>query len=333
MEFLHNNYLIKYISNVDDFRINVYCKINGKKYELIESGLVKKYKDIGMDLFQILTECFSSNLYTVDDKDSYLIFCFEYMELIKLSVTVPNVLCEYKDASVLDLKSEIESLKLVVSKLGNKIYELSEKNKFLTDLIDELNTEICIGDGVKIPKDIKSAVICEWIGLNPKYEYIDIFKIAIMQSQNATIGYVTKTYPTNMYYGYKNACKNSLDVHFVPSDNEFYKDPTTTFLCFKNMIDCELIKNIKFDKLGLFNIKVKNISRLNVKGLYLTNVEFLDNDVFPTCLIELGLKNCKNISSKMLKSIKIYPKFFKIHILESNVKKSDLPSDFNIIES
>lgn len=97
MEILHDDkYLINYLSNIDDFRINIYNQLNNKKYELINSELVSKYKDIGIDLFEIITKSFEEEEYDLVDNDNLIILKLHY-NIIKLSLNIPNILCEYKD--------------------------------------------------------------------------------------------------------------------------------------------------------------------------------------------------------------------------------------------
>jgi hypothetical protein len=326
MEFLHNDYLINFNSNIDDFRINIYNKLNNKKYELIESQLVFKYRDIGVDIFLIITDCLANtedNYFALDDNNKYITLKLIHGKFIKLSLIIPNVLCEYKDATILDLKTEIEKMKITI--------------KQLTNTIEKISTKIDIGDNVKIPKKINSLVICSFID-SSLYNYQTQIPLSIRSYGGANNSYSNYSFfKQGQYTGRKNMDeKNSF--YITPSPNEFYKNSQTPFLCFKEEIDCDLIKDMELDNLGLYNIKIKNINKLtNVKNLYLNNVEFLDGNTFSNKLIlnELGINNCKTISSKMLSVIIEMSQansLKKIYVKDSNVKKTDLPTKIEIIE-
>jgi len=329
MEFLHENYLINYSSNTDDFRINIYNQLNNKKYELIESILVTKYKEIGIDLFEIITDCFGDNEFELIDNDNIIVIKINYQEIIKLSLNIPNILCEYKDATILDLKTQIMKQNIIIKNLQDKITILDTKTKIL-------DTKIDIGDNVKIPRNIKNVVICGHID-SSGYNYQNIFPFTI-QLYNLNLANAGVNYFNSAYYGYKKPNKNNC--HYLkPSANEFYQDIDTPFICFKNTIDFMNIGN-KFsniEKLGLFNIKIKNFQKLAyIKNLYLNNVEILDVDgcdLTPFINLEtLGINNCKNIDLQGIKHLSMKNKLKEIYINNSNIKKEDLPTRLKVLD-
>jgi hypothetical protein len=359
MEFLHHNYLINYSSNISDFRINIYNQLNNKKYELIETELVKKYKEIGINIFDIITSCFDENnedtSFETDDKDISITLKIIYGDLIKLSLNIPNILCEYKEATILDLQTKIIKLQHnMYEKIIKLQYEMNEnmkkmtsEHKLLKTHLELLSTELDIGDYVKVPKNIDSLIICKSIGtvtynlqhttyvVNHLSFYSNKLPINIKciehNNHNYNYGIGSVCNPSHPYHGFKSNNNNYSLGAFSP--NEFYQNKETPFICFKDTIDCELISNLELVNLGLFNIKIKNIHKLSkIKNLYLTNVEFIDDNVFNKLqLNELGIKQCKTISSKMLESINNM-KPTNIYTFESNIKKTDLTSKINVIE-
>ena len=342
MEFMYNNYLINYTSNINDFRINVYNQLNNKKYELIESELVKKYKDIGIDVFGIITESFANtteindNTFKLVDHDTYITITFIHGKLIKISVIIPNILCEYKDASILDLKTKIIKLEETIQILKDTNKSLQQTNKIFEQKIDELSYEVDIGNYVKVPKKVDSLVICEKLGGIAKNYYNEFIPISINNYTSKASAAIIE-FPIQNYMGFKNS-NPFYDKYFnEPSPNEFYHYDKP-FLCFTDEIDCEKISELKLKNLGLYNIKIRNINKLtNVTNLYLYNVEIIDDNTFYGLkLKELGIKCCKNISSELLQSIKTISSLKsladgKIYILGSNIIKTDLPG-FTVIE-
>jgi hypothetical protein len=153
----------------------------------------------------------------------------------------------------LDLKTEILQLKTELKKLYLQI--------------ENLSTEIDIGNYVKIPIKIKNLVICSFID-NSEFNYEDIFPFKIKYTLFKNNHYSKHhSYFMNKYYGYKMNFKNesfnlnSNTYHYdQPSENEFYQNETTPFLCFNEIIDCEMIKDMNLENLGLFNIKIKNLN-------------------------------------------------------------------------
>ena len=338
MEIYYNNYLINYLSNINDFRINIYNKNNNKKYELIDDELVLKYKNLGIDIIDIITKCLAYNntesFFELIDNDNIITLKIYYKDYIKFSLIISNILCEYKEASILDLKTEILQLKTELKKLYLQI--------------ENLSTEIDIGNYVKIPIKIKNLVICSFID-NSEFNYEDIFPFKIKYTLFKNNHYSKHhSYFMNKYYGYKMNFKNesfNLNSHTYhydqPSENEFYQNETTPFLCFNEIIDCEMIKDMNLENLGLFNIKIKNLNSLKkVKNLYLNNVEFVE-DNFGISTFEnlhemntLGIMNCKNINSQMLQSIRklhIEHKLKQIMIKDSNIKSEELSNKMTII--
>ena len=420
MEILYNNYLINYNSNINDFRINIYNKLNNKKYELIELALVSKYKEIGIDLIKIITNClqniskttknisidenetikyefnedetienefsenetnedeFSENETNKDktndnisnkddfvqikttnetkfdliDNDKFIITKFDYKQTVIFQLMIPNILCEYKDASILDLKTDLLQFNKIIKNHEEKIHDLQLLNKIiknhkeeildlqlkneeLTNKLTKSLTKIDLGNHVRIPKEIKHLVICNIIMDTNYPTQIPLSINCYAYHNNSYHLSVSQIFPKH-YYGRK---KNFSLQYLQPSPNEFYQNPETPFICFKDEIDCEMLKDIKLTKLGLYNIKIKNISKLTkIAKLYLTNVEFLDDEVFSNKLEiqELGLENCNNISNIMLEMIKKIHKsntLKKIYIKDSNIKKTDLPTSLEIINT
>jgi hypothetical protein len=330
MEIIYEHYLINYLSNIDDFRINVYNTRNSKKYELIESALVTKYKDIGVDLFFILSESLNNQTFILEDNDKFINLHIQHKDIIKIKLIIGNILCEYKEASILDLKNEIIKMK-------RQIEELTEEKDILVDICKEVQKKRNIGDYVKIPNEIKTLVICKFIMGQPDY-YPTIFPIYMHYLSGTT---VCNQILNVKYYG-KKFLNNEYSTHALKSPNEYYQCPKTPYLCFKENIDCNLISDMELNKLGLFNINILNINSLTeVSKLYLNNVKFIDEsksevdvEIELTQLEELGVNQCV-LSDLMIKSIiKLCKKgeLKKIYIAGSNIKKAQIPSNVTVIE-
>jgi hypothetical protein len=334
MEFIEKDYLINYISNIDNFTINIYNNLNNKKYELVEFDLVKKYKELGIDLFSIITDCFNkkeNTTFNLDDKNNKIIITFTN-HFVKISINIPNILCEYKEASVLDLKTENIKLNQRIKHLETLFSDLEKKYNLIKN--------IDIGDYVSVPNLVKNLIICN--GINREC-YGDIMNMCF-KKMNGTFVLLNHVSPysthKNLYKGkmqineYYNG--SNLEYYLIDSPNEYFINPSTPYLCFKETIDCEYLADIELENLGLYNIKIKNINKLiHVKRLYLYNVEFLDDSILNTDIEinELGIKGCMSLTRGFLDSIILQrKKLQKIYINGSNVKKTELPTNITIIE-
>lgn len=301
-------YSINFMANELDFRINVYNKKNSKKYELIEHELVKKYESIGVDIIPIIVDCLTNSKYEFVDNDKHITFLFKRDEHFKLTIRVPNILCEYKEASLLDLKLENELLKKKIDELLCRIEKLE------CDFEDKI-TEITLDNNVKVPKGVKKLVVCgNTLNCN---KYVDVFADALMirnfnrdvffslwncsagpNRHAATTAEIAalKSKPIDFLYGNfsYSGCSNA-SWGWCPTIFEHYVSPEQYYLCFNKVIDCEKIKDLHIDQLGLFNITIKNLNKLkHVKELYLFNViieedDYLHDDIQ---LDILGLRSC-----------------------------------------
>ena len=91
MEIKAENYLINYYANSSDFRIIIYNIITTKKYETIKtSDDYKMYKDIGLDIFEIIKNCLDNILTKVQLSFvlfnflvNHIMFGYEFSLLIK----------------------------------------------------------------------------------------------------------------------------------------------------------------------------------------------------------------------------------------------------------
>ena len=303
--------------------------LNNKKYELVEFDLVKKYKELGIDLFSIITDCFNkkeNTTFNLDDKNNKIIITFTN-HFVKISINIPNILCEYKEASVLDLKTENIKLNQRIKHLETLFSDLEKKYNLIKN--------IDIGDYVSVPNLVKNLIICN--GINSGC-YTDINNINIKCSCNKVLCLIP-LYGNGIYYG-KQKCSttnwNNANYEMFDSPNEYFINPSTPYLCFKETIDCEYLADIELENLGLYNIKIKNINKLiHVKRLYLYNVEFLDDSILNTDIEinELGIKGCMSLTRGFLDSIILQrKKLQKIYINGSNVKKTELPTNITIIE-
>lgn len=328
MEFLYNHtYLITFFTNVSDFRINVYNQKNNKKYELVEHALVEKYKDVGIDIFEVITECLNSDSYELNDMDTSINIAFEYGSIIKLTIVVPNILCEYKDASLLDLKTENIRMKDEIKELKCTIDDMKRDISYLLEQVDEIN----LGDYVKVPKMVKKLVVCKTV-VNTCY--YDIFGWTDIQYYNYTSSRRTTT-NSDIFHSSYSGFKTSQFVK--PSKYEFYNDPNTPYLCFKDILDCSKLKDVELDQLGLFNIKLKNFSKINrVKNIYLWDVTFEDDQDYLSEELNLSVLGFRsgNMSKMMVDSINLKATMGRLErmlIPDTHPSKKDLRLSMMIV--
>ena len=115
MEIKAENYLINYYANSSDFRIIIYNIITTKKYETIKtSDDYKMYKDIGLDIFEIIKNCLDNNTFTINDSNDYLTLLLTYKESTKISINCDNLRIDKKEIELIDLKNDIHELKNVI---------------------------------------------------------------------------------------------------------------------------------------------------------------------------------------------------------------------------
>jgi hypothetical protein len=149
MELLKDTYLINYIENASEFRINVLNKINSRKYQVIKTVEdYKIYADIGIDIFKIITQSFCDGTYEINDLTHKLIITF-VSGIVKINVELSNIISHGDDISVLSLKIKLKDMEEHIAKQDIEIVELKEgrvklkiKNKELKDEIVELKKNV-----------------------------------------------------------------------------------------------------------------------------------------------------------------------------------------------
>jgi hypothetical protein len=116
MELLKDSYMINYIANASDFKINVFNQINSKRYEVTKTiDDYKIYDDIDIDIFKAITQSFCDGTYEIRDLSHNLIITFS-CGIVKINVDLQNIICAGEDLSILTLKMEIKELKKQLEK-------------------------------------------------------------------------------------------------------------------------------------------------------------------------------------------------------------------------
>ena len=245
MEIKAENYLINYYANSSDFRIIIYSNITTKKYETIKtSDDYKMYKDIGLDIFEIIKNCLDNNTFTINDSNDYLTLLLTYKESTKISINCDNLRIDKKEIELIGLKNDIHELKNVIKNQNSIILNqntILEKLKpyYEVETIDNIKINKKEAELVQLKKDTNGTVklVREIITqvkyyndtltkLKPYYDYelvtIDnnIFNKDI---QEIHINKLTKTYDTD-YWNYYTGTKIKipcilLDIYNSKVDN------------------------------------------------------------------------------------------------------------------
>jgi len=327
MEFVHGRYLIKYHSNLTDFRIYIFNRLNSKKYGLTDVDTVAKYKDVGIDINECITQCFTESTFELSDKDTYIVLSFSCMSIVKFQLICKNILCESKEASVLELEmkimdqdKEIVLLKSMIDELkshsgdyyeccGNKIHEDTEELYFYSKIDGAIVT--------KYKLDLKPPYVMHSHHNGSSTRYTQVYHFSVVDSYDGTANSVP--------YDGKNCLK--------PSPHEIYdtKEGRQKRLIFEPEVDLSHIPPIlNLTKLGLFNVKL-NITKLPTSLTYLTHL-YLHNvtlecaiDMFTTFLAslinlkELSVVGCKFVTDHTITYINGLPKLTQLQCTESGI--------------
>lgn len=319
METVHENYLIKYYSNVSDIRINIYNRLNGKKYGLTDVDMVGKYKELGIDINECIMQCLTEKKFELCDKDSYITLSFNYLDVVKFQVICKNILCESKEASVLELEMKIKEQDEIIEILESRISDL-ENGKYLDYY------EYCDN---KIHKMTRELYFCEFITDGENVFYVlDLSKPCFYRGNNRITTGFNVAPNGNLYRGF-----HKIQYATQPSLNEIYDSNAgrQKRLIFESEVDISLIPSgIRLEKLGLFNIKLdvslKYEPIRHIKCLYLHNVTLICTiDKFEKFLSslsnleELSVRGCKFITDSTIKCINGLSKLTKIWFAESGI--------------
>ena len=143
MEIKSGNYLIIYCANSFDFRIIIYNNINNKKYETIKtSDDYKIYKDIGLDIFEIIKNCLDNNTFTINDNNDYLISLLSYKELSKISIICDIIQIDKEE--ICELKNTIYELKNIVNNQNSILENLKKDANRLKNIVNYHNDTLTI---------------------------------------------------------------------------------------------------------------------------------------------------------------------------------------------
>lgn len=344
MEFVHGeHYLINYYTNVLDFRINIYNKLNNKKYEIIESELVTKYKEIGIDIFEIIKYCFDEEDYELDDKHTFILIKFNYKNFIKFNLHCGNLLCEPKELSILELKTENLKMKDTVKELRTKINNMEER-------IDKMKEKEYIKIlEYKVHKDTTKLYLCDYIHHNninryglstsilpPVTTYHNCNTIGIRSSFGNYNGFARSVISIQ-----HDSCHDSCPI--IPSPNESYYNPNdpenfadhARLIFIKNTDNVRglnILSNVK--EIGFFNITINADTKMavllsTIKKLYMDNVKienFGAKRFFSSMdkLEELGVVNCKFITDDHVCYLNKLPLLKKVFIQYSGIVNKSL---------
>lgn len=329
METVFENYLIKYYSNVGDIRINIYNRLNGKKYGLTDVDTVEKYKGLGIDINECITQCLTKEKFELHDKNSYITLSFSYLDVIKFQLICKNILCEARETSVLELEMKIKEQDELIEILKSRIRDLEVRTSdledrdyaYYSDHYEYNEHKIYIGaeelyfcefmkDNVNIIYGLKLDAPCFYYGQNTINKSFDI-----TPDGNTYQGFVRSQYVTKQ------------------SQNEIYdsKEGRIKRLIFESKVDLSLIPSeIVLSKLGCFNIKLDISDKIehlkSLECVYLENVTLVCTiDKFEKFLLsltkleELSVKNCKFVTDHTIKCINSLPELKKIWCTESGI--------------
>ncbi len=290
MEIKVDNYLINYYANSSDFRIIIYNDINNKKYETIKiSDDYKMYKDIGLDIFEIIKNCLDNNTLKIIDNNDYLILELHFKELIKLSINCDNIRINKKEIEIFELKNEINELKNIIK----------NQNKFLDKL--KIYTELITIDNTVFNKNIEQIHLNKigntfntkyWIGLDSSKLLMPVI------SGGGTSGLCYKNeYVQNIEYNntikqYNNGFMPSIIIK-TPDFEKYNKYPEIPKIYFSNSLSIkELAENLlNLNFIGFCNYYITSDDITNLLNLKkLNKVKFYNctfNNITPEKIILL----------------------------------------------
>ena len=274
MEIKAENYLINYYANSSDFRIIIYNIITTKKYETIKtSDDYKMYKDIGLDIFEIIKNCLDNNTFTINDSNDYLTLLLTYKELIKISINCDNLRIDKKEIELFDLKNDIHELKNIIKNQNSILEKLKpyyevvsiDNNTFHKDI-----QEIHINKlGQTYEKDY-------WNGIDSSKINIPVIYwnngINMISKENINILLIQSNYVNNIV--------NTIDKYTIiktPQFRNYHKYPEIPKIYFSDTIKIkelsDNLQNLNFIGFSYFDITHDDIQNLlNLKKL--TKVKF-----------------------------------------------------------
>ena len=278
MEIKAENYLINYYANSSDFRIIIYNIITTKKYETIKtSDDYKMYKDIGLDIFEIIKNCLDNNTFTINDSNDYLTLLLSYKELIKISINCDNLRIDKKEIELFDLKNDIHELKNIIKNQNSILEKLKPYY------------EVVSIDNNTFHKDIQEIHVNK-LTLTYEKDYwngIDSSKLLILQTiyfSNNSVLHSNNKWNIRTYdeaYSKNKVYFNLGPINYcmlkTPQFRKYHKYPEILKIYFSDTIKIkeltDNLQNLNLIGFSYFNISHDNIDNLlNLKKL--TKVKF-----------------------------------------------------------
>jgi hypothetical protein len=276
MEIKAENYLINYYANSSDFRIIIYNNITTKKYETIKTpDDYKMYKDIGLDIFEIIKNCLDNNTFTINDSNDYLTLLLTYKELIKISINCDNLRIDKKEIELFDLKNDIHELKNIIKNQNTILEKLKPYY------------EVVSIDNNTFHKDIQEIHVNKLTQTYEKdyWDGIDSSKLLIPVIYNSAYPKCIFSYKVNIInenvYSNNQTTFTSSGVHYImlktPQFRKYHKYPEIPKIYFSDTIKIkeltDNLHNLNFIGLSYFDISHDDIENLlNLKKL--TKIKF-----------------------------------------------------------
>ena len=300
MEIKADNYLINYYANLSDFKIIIYNNINNKKYETVKtSDDYKIYKDIGLDIFEIIKNCLDNNTFTINDNNDYLTLELSYKELTKISINCDIIRIDKKEIELIDLKKDIYELKNIIQNQNIILENLKKDNDKLKNIVKYHNnslTKLVTIDNTIFHKDIQEIHINKLTKTYKSeywYKYYN-FKLNIpcilldesIKDRNKAKNYILINI-TRVQSEYTNTTKEfSIDTELTkpqyyifktPQFRQYHKYPEIPKIYFSDTIKIkELTDNLQnLDVIGISYFDISHddiINLLNLKNL--TQINF-----------------------------------------------------------
>ena len=243
MEIKAENYLINYYANSSDFRIIIYNNITTKKYETIKtSDDYKMYKDIGLDIFEIIKNCLDNNTFTINDSNDYLTLLLTYKESTKISINCDNLRIDKKEIELIGLKNDIHELKNIMHKQNTIIKNqntILEKLKpyYEVETIDNIKINKKEAELVQLKKDTNGTVkLVREIITQVKYYNDTLTKL------KPYYDYELVTIDNNTFH------KDIQEIHVNKLTKTYNKDYWNYYTGTKIKIPCILLDNFSLER-------------------------------------------------------------------------------------
>uniref|UniRef100_A0A6C0ECL5 Uncharacterized protein n=1 Tax=viral metagenome TaxID=1070528 RepID=A0A6C0ECL5_9ZZZZ len=326
MDITNGNYLIHYISNASNFQIDVYNQANNKRYQANKPlSDYAMYKDIGLDICEIITTCFKEvvsedddeiDYYSINDDGESLTFNFVYKEIIKLKVTCDCIRTESQKLDTLSLKQH----------MLKQFKELKEENETLTQQLEDLMNEISMLKsvptftmvyGTRVNTKIKHLCIADYL----TQDIIDKIEMGIkFDCDPVSINYSGNNVSNaQQYFGNvviksdhgassnRSKCLNAEKPSSDPDKMQIvFQNPRYKYIIdFNDLVELEdleslIIVNMAHGGLDYIVNRIDNLSTLskfpNLKSLKFVNVSSTENLKVlyetPSKLQTIALYNC-----------------------------------------